>query len=97
MSFNDERQRRELYVGVFANSHWSSQSLCSYFQQLIGDSSIVACRFYPFTSRRSTQESPGDLVLPRDVACRDSTMFVPFQIIHSLFSRSIRFRASIDV
>lgn len=43
---SNERQRRELYVGVFRNHLWTIESLCDYFRRLIKGSSITECHFY---------------------------------------------------
>ncbi|CAF0893010.1 unnamed protein product [Rotaria sordida] len=46
-SDSKELQRHELYVGVFRKDSWTSESLCDYFHQLIKQSSITECHFYP--------------------------------------------------
>ncbi len=46
-SQSKELQRHELYVGIFRNHTWTSESLCDYFHQLIEGSCISECRFYP--------------------------------------------------
>jgi hypothetical protein len=46
MPSSNESQRYELYVGVFLNHLWSSDSLCAYFHRLIEGSYITQCRLH---------------------------------------------------
>ncbi|CAF0764910.1 unnamed protein product [Rotaria sp. Silwood1] len=45
-SDSKDRQRHELYVGVFHKDSWTSKSLCEYFHRLIKGSCITECHFY---------------------------------------------------